>query len=133
MVLNVVVSFVPTDVTAVTITTEISAAISPYSMAFAPELSFKKRRNSSLILTDPVLLAYLFSCDAAIHAAEWQLRVINCRAVHGPSAAARHLTADTNAGGRLGRDGPIATFLHREKQQALFLSPTNHPLTLTRR
>ncbi len=40
MVLNVVVSFVPTDVTAVMITTEISAAISPYSMAFAPELSF---------------------------------------------------------------------------------------------
>ena len=46
MVLNFVVSFVPTDVTAVTITTEISAAISPYSMAVAPELSFKKRRKS---------------------------------------------------------------------------------------
>ena len=54
MVLNFVVSFVPTDVTAVTITTEISAAISPYSMAFAPELSFKKRRKSSLTLTHPV-------------------------------------------------------------------------------
>jgi hypothetical protein len=32
--------------------------------------------------------------------------VINCRAGHGPSAAARHLITDTNAGGRRGRDGP---------------------------
>jgi hypothetical protein len=31
------------------------------------------------------------------------------------------------------RWGPIATFLRREKQQALVLAPTNHPLTLTRR
>ncbi len=61
MVLNFVVSFVPTDVTAVTITTEISAAISPYSMAVAPELSFKKRRKSSRILTHPVCYWPIYS------------------------------------------------------------------------
>jgi hypothetical protein len=54
-VLNVVVSFVPTDVMAVMITTEMSAAISPYSMAVAPELSFKKRKKSSFILMPPGL------------------------------------------------------------------------------
>ena len=35
--------------------------------------------------------------------------VINCRAGHRPSAAARHLITDTNADGRRGRDGPQAT------------------------
>jgi len=60
-VLNVVVSFVPTLVMAVMITTEISAAISPYSMAVAPELSFKKRRKSLLILMPPMLLPELLS------------------------------------------------------------------------
>ena len=34
------------------------------------------------------------------------VQVINCRVGHGPSAAARHLITDTNAGGRRGRDGP---------------------------
>ena len=33
---------------------------------------------------------------------------IHCRAGHRPSAAARHLLTDTNAGGRRGRDGPGA-------------------------
>ncbi len=46
MVVNTALSFVPTDVTAVMIMTEMSAAISPYSMAVAPELSFKKRRKA---------------------------------------------------------------------------------------
>ncbi len=58
MVVNTALSFVPTDVTAVMITTEMSAAISPYSMALAPELSYKKRRKkSSFILMPPALLS----------------------------------------------------------------------------
>ena len=40
--------------------------------------------------------------------------VINCRAGHRPSAAARHLIADTNADGRRGRDGPISDIRYRQ-------------------
>ena len=43
--MNVVDSFVPTDVTAVMITTAISAAIRPYSMAVAADLDRRKRAN----------------------------------------------------------------------------------------
>lgn len=42
MVVNVVDKFVPTEVTAVIITTAMRAAIKPYSMAVTPESFFKK-------------------------------------------------------------------------------------------
>jgi hypothetical protein len=43
MPVNVAVRFVPTDVTAVMITTAMSAAMSPYSMAVTPD-SFRAKR-----------------------------------------------------------------------------------------
>ena len=42
--------------------------------------------------------------------------VINCRAGHRPSAAARHLITDTNAGDRRGRDGPKADIVNVPKK-----------------
>src|SRR3974390_1046949 len=47
--LNVPFTLVPVSCTAAMIATEIPAAMRPYSMAVAPELSFKKRRTSLLI------------------------------------------------------------------------------------
>ena len=44
--MNVVLSLVPTPLTAAMITEAMPAAISAYSMAVAPELSFKKRSTS---------------------------------------------------------------------------------------
>jgi hypothetical protein len=52
MVVNVVERLVPTAVTAVIITTAISAAIRPYSIAVAPDSSLKNLRK---IIIDPVL------------------------------------------------------------------------------
>ena len=46
---NVSLSLVPKPLTTAMIATEMPAAIRPYSMAVAPELSFKKRRTSLLI------------------------------------------------------------------------------------
>ena len=48
MLVNVVLRLVPTAVTAVIITTAISAAIRPYSMAVAP---FSSARNSLVVAT----------------------------------------------------------------------------------
>ncbi len=47
---NVVLSFVPMPFTAVMIAIEIPAATSPYSMAVAPELSFRKALNFAIML-----------------------------------------------------------------------------------
>jgi hypothetical protein len=49
MLVKVALSWVPRVLTAAMIATEMPAAIRPYSMAVAPELSFKKRRTSLLI------------------------------------------------------------------------------------
>jgi len=55
--LNVPFTAVPVACTATMIATAIPAAIRPYSIAVAPELSFKKRRTSLCILESPVLLS----------------------------------------------------------------------------
>jgi hypothetical protein len=47
---NLAVRFVPTVVNAVMITTEINAAIRPYSIAVAPDSSFKKFLNIAALL-----------------------------------------------------------------------------------
>ena len=54
-VVNVDDSFVPTEVTAVMITIEMSAAIRPYSMAVAADLDRRKRDNKSVML--PIMRA----------------------------------------------------------------------------
>jgi hypothetical protein len=56
MVVNVVERLVPTAVTAVIITTAISAAIKPYSIAVAPDSSLKNLRK---IIIDPVLKVWI--------------------------------------------------------------------------
>jgi hypothetical protein len=54
---NVLLSWVPRPLTTAMIAIEIPAAIRRYSMAVAPELSFKKCRTSLAIGLYPVLLA----------------------------------------------------------------------------
>jgi hypothetical protein len=83
---NVAVSFVPTLVTAVMITTAMRAAISPYSMAVTPELSFKKRRKSLFILIPPVgsdLLIYPLKsytrADLSARLIDWNNSVVLLR------------------------------------------------------
>jgi len=60
--LNVPFTAVPVACTATMIATAIPAAIRPYSIAVAPELSFKKRRTSLCILESPVLLSKFSTC-----------------------------------------------------------------------
>ena len=52
MEVKVLVSFVPTVVTAVTMTTAIRPAIRPYSMAVAPESSLAKREKMENMATN---------------------------------------------------------------------------------
>ena len=59
MALNLPDRLVPTDVIAVMITTEMSAAMSPYSMAVAPDWSLTKRE---IVL----VMCFSFSCSQAI-------------------------------------------------------------------
>jgi hypothetical protein len=49
MLVNLALSVLPTVLTAAMIATEMPAAIKPYSMAVAPELSIRKRSTSLLI------------------------------------------------------------------------------------
>src|SRR5258706_13368588 len=57
MVVNFVVRFVPTVVTATMITTAINPAMRPYSMAVTPDSSRTKRERRAFMMPDPQLVA----------------------------------------------------------------------------
>src|SRR5580700_2682546 len=59
MAVKLAVSFVPTDVTAVMITTAINPAMRPYSMAVTPDSSWAKRERRFCMV---LILGLLYDC-----------------------------------------------------------------------